>query len=788
MRLLRIGPLLLAMAVALIAGPARAEDSALTIELSPGWDGAGVPGSWVPYVVELRNDQAGQTFTGTLVLHPKRPAGAPPNSSIATYGTTYEQPITIARGAGKRVTVYGEYVDPSSGGGGGYEADLVDRGGAIAARSAAAVINPGGMAVGLLSDSLQVAGQLKDVQLPSGVTGVVPLTPQTFPANPILLGGLSALVVDNFDTSSLSQAQGQSLLQYVGLGGALVLGGGAGWRRTLSQLPPELVPLRPQVSTAVSMEPLLDLLGRHSNLIAPSVAGQLAPGARVVLADSAGNPLIAEMSYGAGRIEQLTFDPADETVAGHAEEVRSTWTVVLSRLNPVNPNIPRKFGIGVVLAPLAGPLPQYMNGRGSLDAQLVNLLSDTSLNALPPLGLLGGLLVLYILIAGPLNYAVVRRLGKRELMWVTVPLIAVLFTGAAYSVGVALHGSEYFVNEIQVLRVTPGGAVDAAVYDAVFSPRRGDLSIQAPEGSLASTYVSGLPYQPGTVSNDSVTVGRTPVINLRDVPVWNPRNLKTESMAREQLSIETHLRLVSGRIVGTVTNHGHGAIRKLTLVTSDGRVAQLAVAIEPGLAADVDATLQSLAQNGPPRGMRCNQFGCQQGGPNLSQKDKSATVIEAATSSMLSAGGQVQALAGVVDPVPGVRVAGGVPSRSIVAVFVKPMRLESLDSLTPGWSSPRVVASNGSSANPVSVVDCEIPAGMQDRSLRLAVGTASNFGPPGLGPQRSQVEIFDWTKNSWTVVDLARPVLLTSGQRGTGVVRLRIQGTIYLQGLQISSE
>ncbi|TMC09408.1 MAG: hypothetical protein E6J29_13855 [Chloroflexi bacterium] len=143
--------------------------------------------------------------------------------------------------------------------------------------------------IGLLADSLQAQGEIKDVQLPSArPLSVVNLTPPDFPGSAIQLSGLSAVVIDNFDTSTLSQAQVQALQQYVGLGGSLVLGGGAGWRRTLTQLPPELVPLRPQASATVGLEPLLDLLGKHSPLVAQSVVGTLAPGARVVLADGGG--------------------------------------------------------------------------------------------------------------------------------------------------------------------------------------------------------------------------------------------------------------------------------------------------------------------------------------------------------------------------------------------------------------------------------------------------------------------------------------------------------------------
>src|SRR5207302_1121606 len=402
MRFLRVAGVMVALAAALVAGPARADDSNLSVTLAAGWDSAGLPGSWIPYQVDVKNSGT-HDFTGTLVLHARRPTGSPVAQPTSAYGTTYELPFTIAHGVEKRVTIYGEYLDISAGGGAGYQADLVDRSGATVASSPSAVVSSGRFGVALLSDSLSAAGEIKDVQLPSGATGVVPLTPQSFPANPILLGGLGA----------------------------------------------------------------------------------------VVLADAAGNPLLAELSYGAGKVAELTYDPADEPVASHVDEVRSSWAAALSRIATFTSSNNPKFGVGVVVAPAtvgssAFP-PSTGMGHYGFESQIAQLLSDTAANALPPLGILGGLLVLYVLIAGPLNYTVLRNLRRRELMWVTIPLVAILATGGAYAGGVLVHGQEYFVNEIQVLRVAPSGGVDASIYDALFSPRRGDLTLHLPDTSLAST-------------------------------------------------------------------------------------------------------------------------------------------------------------------------------------------------------------------------------------------------------------------------------------------------------------
>jgi hypothetical protein len=764
MRFLRVAGVMIALAAALVAFPAHADDPGLSVQLSIGWDGGAVPGSWIPYQVSVRNDSSSRDFNGTVVIRPRGPLSAVSNTG-ASYGTTYAQAIAVPHASQKTLTIYGAYLDVS-GGGSGYFAGLEDRSGTLVARSPIAVLNSGRLAIGLLSDSLQAAGQIKDVPLQAASTGVVQFTPQTLPGGAALLSGLAAVVIDNFDSSALSQAQDQALEQYVGLGGQLVLAGGAGWRRTLSQLPVQLVPLRPEGTASVSLDPVLDLLAEHTSLAAPAVVGALAPDARVVLADLAGKPLLAELDYGAGRVVEAAFDPADEPIASHGEEVRASWAALLDRVtSPASSN--RQSSSAVILAPGPG---QFVPARNGVDDALSALLNDTPANALPPLRILGGLLIVYILIAGPLNYGILRRLRRRELTWVTVPLIAVLFTAGSYGAGVLVHGRDYYVNEIQVLRVTPAGAVQVVSYDAVFSPSRGDVAVRLPAASLASTYLP-VPSGLGQGSDDRVVIGANPIVALRNVAIWTSRDFKAEATTRGAVAVEAHLRLANGKVAGTVSNRGRAAVRRLTVFTTDGRSALLASLLAPGSTAAVTVTLRATSP----------------GDAVSASSDKAAAVMSAAAGTIASPTDGVQALAGVVDGVPGFRVGGLVPTRSLVAAFALPVALESVDTLPSGWSAPRLVDGNGLTGNPVSVIDYALPRLPSSVPLKIGASSASPIGAQALPGQRPEVEIFDWTTSGWTVVDLSRPVSLSAGERGPDLVRLRVRGGLYLPGLEVTA-
>src|SRR5262249_45681689 len=123
------------------------------------------------------------------------------------------------------------------------------------------------------------------------------------------LSGLDGILVDQFDSGSLGAAQVRALLDYVGLGGSLVLVEGGTWRRTLAALPPELVPLRPSGVGNAALGPLGDLAGLVVGDGVQVATGEVASWARVAMADPAGTPLMVEGDYGAGHVLALAFDP-----------------------------------------------------------------------------------------------------------------------------------------------------------------------------------------------------------------------------------------------------------------------------------------------------------------------------------------------------------------------------------------------------------------------------------------------------------------------------------------------
>jgi hypothetical protein len=68
-------------------------------------------------------------------------------------------------------------------------------------------------------------------------------------------------------------------------------------------------------------------------------------------------------------------------------------------------------------------------------SEWIEALSNGSGFRRPPITWLLAFVLIYVAVAGPLNFIVLARLRRRELAWITVPAIALLFAGGAYAAG-----------------------------------------------------------------------------------------------------------------------------------------------------------------------------------------------------------------------------------------------------------------------------------------------------------------------------------------------------------------
>jgi len=510
-------------------------------------------GSWMAIRVDLAND--GPAFAGELRL-----VGG-------TQGRTrFAVPVDLPTTSRKAYTLHAQA--PAFGS--SLEVALVAGETVVARRSVAfALHDPGQLVVGIVAERpgplVAALGRLRDPAGPQ--PAVVQLTIADLPERPEAWSALDRLVWQDVDAGQLSVEQLAALRTWLAGGGRLTIVGGSGGLGLLAGFPDELLPFRPTVTLDADPESIRGLVGGilpRGAATLPALAGAAAAGARS-LATEGDRAIAADRPLGSGAVTLAGFDPSTPWLA-ESTSVDILWaTLVPARGASRTPLVVGDDGI---LVSLLGTLPAL---------------------ALPSIEGLLLLLLGYILLIGPVNYLVLRRLDRREWAWVTMPLLVVGFTLAAYSIGFVLRGTEVIVNQVALVRAAPGtDAAQAQVYLGVFSPTRGSYEVGVPGGALLSAPYSGEGFGQGGQGLD-VVQGDPARLRQLAVGYGTLRAVRAEAPVLAP-RVEADLRLEGDRVRGTIRNASAQTLTKPTVVLGT------AVVVMPDMAPGASATVDLRAQ------------------------------------------------------------------------------------------------------------------------------------------------------------------------------------------------
>jgi len=389
----------------------------------------------------------------------------------------------------------------------------------------------------------------------------VALTAADLPERVEAWGAIDRLIWQDMDASRLSSAQLEALRGWIAGGGRMVIVGGTAGPSSLSALPDVLLPYRPTATTDVAPASLGALLGEVPATATdlPALSGELIGGR--ALATAGDRVVAAERPYGSGAVTLIGFDPTASWIA-ESPAAAGLWR----RLLPARTTFGPVIGDDSQIVAAAGQLPSL---------------------ALPPISGLIVLLAAYILLIGPVNYIVLKRLDRREWAWVTMPVLIVAFAAGAYGFGSLLRGSEIIVNEVAIVRGAPGATDGTAqVYLGVFSPSRGTYQLRVPGGALLSAPTSG-DFFGGDAGAASLDILQGDPARIRDLGVGfgSLRMVRAETAVQVPL-VQVDLRLEAGRVKGTVTNASQQTLLKPAVVL--GATVATLKDLAPGERASVD--------------------------------------------------------------------------------------------------------------------------------------------------------------------------------------------------------
>lgn len=314
------------------------------------------------------------------------------------------------------------------------------------------------------------------------------------PDRAIGYGPVDVLIADGVSFRNLTPEQERALRHWVLDGGRLVVAGGRHSDLIPGTVLDDLLPVtvgRQFTRTVATEKTALRKRGYGAIKVTvpatekPVVIARCKPrpDADVLVEDSDGLPLIVSRKMGEGGVMFLAFDLSSAPMLTN-ERLPALYRGILQWTGLISPDYDRSFPRWMLQPP---------EQSAQISAAIQAAVYQTAATTVPPLSSLALFLGAYVLVVGPLDYLLLKRLRRRHWTLVTFPLIVAGFTYAAYYAASQFKGRQVFVNEINVVRQR-GNSAHVHGYVGVYSPKTAtyDIVLRDPSAAILPLASPGL--------------------------------------------------------------------------------------------------------------------------------------------------------------------------------------------------------------------------------------------------------------------------------------------------------
>lgn len=453
------------------------------------------------------------------------------------------------------------------------------------------------------------------------------LEPGLLPFTPAGYDSLDLLVLNAPDLARLDNERQQAAADWVRAGGNLLMWPGEAPLPDASPLL-DILPAKIGAQTQYTFGAgQLDRLGLQRRF--GRVAGRVlepALEAETVPLFGADGPHAYRKRVGLGQVFVAPLDIAQLQFTSTAQ-ARAFWDPVL------RPMLPAATGQGVY-----ANQHQWDQREFAATEALANELGNVPGAGRFNFWYVSVVLIGMMLVVGPIDWFVLKRLGRQPWTWVTTGgWIALLTTGALF-IGHVLRSGDLHYRTIRLVEQADGAAAATTDFVCVYAPKTADYALaSSPDVWWEPISPGGYGYRREVITDwrfHQTYRGNQP-LPMR-INVWNLRFLRGKAVGAGDPLIAADLSLrpggdgISYTLVGTVTNRGAVPLRHLLVQTrngayqldADAALAEGAKVIAPGATLTVNALLnpvglrashvssdgQIMGQYGPAQSMRPDEL------------------------------------------------------------------------------------------------------------------------------------------------------------------------------------
>jgi hypothetical protein len=180
-----------------------------------------------------------------------------------------------------------------------------------------------------------------------------------------------------------------------------------------------------------------------------------------VAGDLETRPILVQSSCGLGRVLLVAFDLDGDTPFSSWEGRAAFWRRLQAEIAPRTADVKQPVGFGDTQ-------------QGELGAELKRDLESFKEVPVISFGWVALFILFYIILVGPLDYLLLKKVFKRlELTWITFPVLVLIVSVAAYATAYYVKGDDLRINKIDLVEIDlhGPGQVYGTSWFTLFSPR-----------------------------------------------------------------------------------------------------------------------------------------------------------------------------------------------------------------------------------------------------------------------------------------------------------------------------
>lgn len=517
------------------------ESEAYEIKVSYGIQGKYRAMKYIPVTVEVNSLE--RDFIGEIEVRVA-------SSNMGTYDA-YSKEVSLTKGEISKVTIPVKVLENSS----KMTVNIVEDGKVLSQKKT--LISNGrvtetNLFTGVLTDDATSLGYIGNVKFDSsrGFEGTIEnvyLDENIIGENNLNIDGLDAIIINNYNMSNLKKEQYDAINSWINKGGTLILGAGANESKTIGSIDKDFL----QVKSNGVKEENLTLVEDNLKLITSNLEVKDAK----IQNGTSEKPLVYSIEKGRGEILITTFDLGLEPLISSKDASKFLSLILTDAAN------------GIFDKNMNGG---YM-GQGYYRAR--ELMQSIPINEIVGTKSLIVVFGLYALIIGVVLYIVLKKLNKRDLTWIAIPAISIVFALVIYFMGSSTRVNDVILNQNNIVSVDKDGKGLAKGYIGIGTKYKEDVIIEKPEDVTMNYITQDTHYygNPEEEIKDRLRVkttykGNNSYFTFADSDALDMKTF--EVIGKEQVipKIDSNFNLSDGNLNGVVKNNLDKNINKLILV------------------------------------------------------------------------------------------------------------------------------------------------------------------------------------------------------------------------------